>query len=455
MSLLQRLVLLCVLIEAPLATWLITERLYRPLPPLPDLTGYNPYTAQQLVDLLRQVDPDNAVDWADLGDAYLAHGFFPESESCFRIAVELAPGDAELRYRWALSLSSMGRMENAKQQLAEALATGFERPADCWYLIGRLELRQERPDEARKAFEQARPLIAARYELAKLDARSGNPTAAIDELSQVSLELPNAFRPHWLRAHAELALGHAAAAANHFDLAEVCTSQLPTPTHAFRKHVLAKFEAHSITALVNRGLELVNARQFAQADELLETAMGSYWDADVEDLRASITQHRGDLKQHVQQLQAIVERDGADSYRMWRSGLALAASDRLEEAVKAHREAVSLNTDPQSIDSLEQIADAYQRLGDSAQSQRYAARFRCAVGRRLFQETRLVESRATLAQSVQLNDDHAPAWFYLGEAERFLGNSGAAMDAYRRCLGLDPGHGRAIAARDRLTANER
>jgi len=450
MSRTQILLLLLISVEVAGGGWLLAGRLYRPLPPVPDLTGYNPYTSQQLVALAKQVNPDAAEDWANLGDAYLAHGFFPESESCLRRAVELTSDDASLKYRWALTLSSMGRLDDAKQRLHDALDGGHARPADCWYLIGRDCLRQERVEEARAAFQQAGELPAARFELAKLDVRSGRAEAARPILEQVEAELPNAHRPHLLRAQAESMLGNDAMAASYRDLSEVCSGQLPTPTHEFRTHILATFDRYSVAKLVGSAAELRGNRRGDQAETLLREAMGAYWDQDVEDLRATLALDRGDLTSHLQQLEAIVERDGPDSYRLWRLGVALSTANQLDAAAEAFRAAATLDTDAQAIDSLEQLSIIYGRLGDRAQANRYAARLRYAMGMQLFRQTKLVEARAALRESVRIDDEYPHAWFYLGEIGRYMSDLPAARDAYDRCLELNPDHGRALDARGRL-----
>jgi len=442
--------LLLVSIEMLVGGWAVSRHLYRPRPPIPDLTEYNPYTSQQITDLAEQVDPDTATDWADLADVYLAHGLFPESESCFRRAVELKPRDAELLYRWGFCLSSMGQLEEARQRLRDALTAGYDPPADCWYLIGRTELRSEHVEEALAAFEQASKLAAARFELAKVDVRAGRAEAGISILTQLATELPNAFRPHLLRAQAEAMLGNDSVAANYLDLAEVCSAQLPTPTHEFRKRILATLDSHSVTELVNRSIELLDSRQVDQADALLQTAVGSYWDADVEDVRASVELHRGNLREHRQQLEAIAEQDGMDSYRMWRIGLALSAADQPADAAQAHLAAVTLNTDARANDSLEQLAIVYQKLGDHQHANHYAARFRFSVAMQLFRQAKLIEARSVLRQSVGTDDKYPHTWFYLGEIERYLGNTETASGAYSRCLELAPDYGRAVAARERI-----
>ncbi|MBC8001709.1 MAG: tetratricopeptide repeat protein [Opitutaceae bacterium] len=42
--------------------------------------------------------------------------------------------------------------------------------------------------------------------------------------------------------------------------------------------------------------------------------------------------------------------------------------------------------------------------------------------------------------------DHAHTWFYLGEIRRLQGDKPAAEAAYRRCLAVNPDHGRALQA---------
>jgi len=49
-----------------------------------------------------------------------------------------------------------------------------------------------------------------------------------------------------------------------------------------------------------------------------------------------------------------------------------------------------------------------------------------------------------------LDDGHAHTWFYLGETRRLLGDTAGAELAYRRCLQVNPDHGRALQGLERL-----
>src|SRR5262249_35642463 len=122
-----------------------------PTPPVGELSYLDPLAAEQVRDLIQNCrSPD---DWARLGEAYLAFGYFPEAEACNRVAAEGGPGwhwqraaggaRAEHAYDWAFALERLGRLEEANRGYELALRLGHSRPGDCWYFIGRNWLRQE------------------------------------------------------------------------------------------------------------------------------------------------------------------------------------------------------------------------------------------------------------------------------------------------------------------------
>lgn len=87
--------------------------------------------AKQEADAALDIDPDNADAWAGLGYWHMCHLRLEESTDAYATAVRLAPGHADLRALYALSLTFAERPEEA---IREAQAAMNLNPLDPgWY----------------------------------------------------------------------------------------------------------------------------------------------------------------------------------------------------------------------------------------------------------------------------------------------------------------------------------
>jgi Tfp pilus assembly protein PilF len=91
------------------------------------------------------------------------------------------------------------------------------------------------------------------------------------------------------------------------------------------------------------------------------------------------------------------------------------------------------------------LALYYEKKGDKDASRRHRAETYREAGIAAFWKRNLPDARVTLERAVELEPGLVGAWFYLGEANRLLGLTATARQAYRRCLELNPDHGRAQA----------
>jgi Flp pilus assembly protein TadD len=67
-----------------------------------------------------QGDPKNLKAQANLAGTFLAMHRYSEASDAFGRAVALSPDDPDLRTNLAIALQNMGRVDEAKQALAEA-----------------------------------------------------------------------------------------------------------------------------------------------------------------------------------------------------------------------------------------------------------------------------------------------------------------------------------------------
>ncbi len=97
----------------------------------------------------------------------------------------------------------------------------------------------------------------------------------------------------------------------------------------------------------------------------------------------------------------------------------------------------------------DKIAKAYSKLGNEAAARQHLGLAEYERGKQSWLTNDMAQARIHFQAAVADATDFAHAWYYLGETERILGRSQAALDAYQKCLEVDPNHGRAWEASQR------
>lgn len=438
--------ILAVLLMIELA--IIGSMALRPLPPeppWPDTSGYNPYTVKRLRETWEGSDRTSPDAWLELSDTFLAHGFYPEAEACARRGVELKPEDSGLRVRWGFCLSAMGQVELALAQYELAHAIGYPQPQELSYLIGREHLRGERTAAARQAFEQAEPLAAASYELAKLDLRAGDPSAAIKRLQRITEEYPNAFMIHWLRSQAEDQLGNRQAAEDYQLISLLNRQLLPSPVDGFRERYLAQLKRHALSEFVEQQRALVEAGQARQVEGLIEPMRSVHFEPQLEDLQANVDAALGNQPQRIARLEKIIELDGASTYRCWRLAVAYADAGRYREAIDLLKTGLRLDGRDMVRESRETLIELYERTDDLGRARFHVSRLFAWEGEQALGDAKMGLALEKLTAAVQIDPSFADAWYELAIVEGLLGHREQQLKAYEQCVTADPLHGRAQA----------
>ena len=116
-----------------------------------------------------------------------------------------------------------------------------------------------------------------------------------------------------------------------------------------------------------------------------------------------------------------------------------------ELALEAWKQGIDINSDKSARDCCKRLADHY---GDRPNEEKKSL-FYQAIGAELYakegillEEFKLANQQASLA--VKFNPSSAEAFYLLGRSELGLGMTDAASRAFRRCLELEPTHGRSL-----------
>ena len=316
--------------ELLVAGYVIVGRVNRPVPPQPDLRSADAITAAELRTLSENCQ--NAGDWAKLGEAYLATGYFPEGEACMRKANELDRVNSDYQFKHAFALDRLGMIEDANRQYESAVRT-HSRKGDCWYYIGRNYLRQEKAGPAAEAFARAGNLPGARYELAVLWAREGKLAEADAEAARLANEFPYAYPPASLRYRIALARNDRAAADGFADQFARRPRQLPNPYETEVKWIFGLDDGMGRARLFRDAGREAGDGRLAVAESKLREALNARWEPEVADRLAEVVFLSGAREEAYRILTDAVARGGPSFHLLWRLGQAEEALGRTAQAL--------------------------------------------------------------------------------------------------------------------------
>ncbi len=411
-------------------------------PPI-DPRFVDPLAVQEMEAAARCRTPEA---WAKLAEEYLATGYFPQAEACYRQSLQQRGGHVETVFRHAFTLERLGRIEEAIAAYEQAAALGHPRPADVRYYVAKCHLRLGRDADAATIWTQLPDVPIARYELAVYYWRTGQYDAAERLAMALDREFPTSYPPAGLLHRIALMRGDAAAAARWADTFAYRSQPLPTPFDHEVSWIFATANSIGSDRYFRDAGRAYQVGQWAEAERLLRQALAAGWSPEMADRLAEVQYLQGDPAAARRALQEVVEQDGPTWEVLWRLGQAYAATGQPQEALQLWKRAAAWATGRYAAELLKDLADWYEhrQQPEKAKSYRVHALVREAVGH--LDDGQPQAARPLLQQAVQLDPAAATAWFFLGEAERLAHNPQAARAAYRRCLELQPHHGRAAEA---------
>ena len=436
---------LIVVVELIAAAVVIERRMTRPLPPMPNLERLDPLTAEDLKNLREAARGNSSESWRELAEAYMAFGYLPEAEACYRVAAEWDPASFRVQYGWAYCLERLGRTAEAIDQFAKAVKLADdELSATCHYHAGRCYLREESLAEAEAEFRKIPDFPPAALQLARILIRSGRAEEAIPLLERLDAGFPGAIRPLQLRAAAERELGRTAEAADYVFRAERGTDTLPVADHA---EFLAPIRfQYGIWRELAVGARLRQSGNSAAAAEHFRRLADRVDDRSAHQLitaRAEIELALGNPQIAVDLLNQLEESGSVTPETLLLLGDGLARLGRPEEARRAWERALQMRY---TAGAHARLAKFHRERGAEQPALRHEARALHGAGVDAFRRDDLTTALRLLTQAVELDPDLDYTWYYLGDTRRARRENPQAVECYRRCLTLNPAHGRAAQA---------
>ena len=425
-----------------------------PLPEVP-WDQLDPAVAAEIRVIEDSLNPRQAADWSEMGDVYRTFGLFPQASHCYGKASALQPENPYNAYTWAICRELMGEIRPAIELFQRAKA-GFDvatgdpnAPAFSAYSslnIGQCLLKEGRLVNAEQALKEALPLPKAGLLLGRIFARTGRAGEATTILSDVLKEYPDDLTANLLMSYAEAELGRGTSALDYRERALRGSPIIPVwdiTYPAIRK----RRENMGTLGWFARSQAMLAKGNLAGAMEESKRALDTLWTEDYALLLARQHLIKGDVPAALTLVTNCFKTVGASPGSLGILGSALAQSGKADEARSAWKQACDMGGDFHA-----EIAELLEKSGlkDAAAMERGLALF--VRGKSAFLRNDLSGALRDLEPAAKAAPESAIVWFYLAEARRFTGERDGARDAYERCLKLQPNHGRAFAALQKLPA---
>lgn len=428
-------------VELGVGSYFVVRHVAEPSPPMPDLIHVDPVAADEIRALAAACR--TPAQWAELGEVFLATGYFPEAEACLRVASGRSPTNADLAFQHALALERLGRLDEANAANETAVARGLARPGDAWYFVGRNHLRLGAVEAATAAYRKAGSQAGARYELALLDAEAGRRDEAEAAARRLADEYTDAYPPVGLSYRLALTRGDRPTADRLADEFTRRPRVLPTPFDAVVNRVFGLAQRVGQDGLFVAAGRDLRAGRLDAAEAKLRAALDAGWYPDLADSLAEVLAAKQRHEEAARLLDEAVVRGRPSFELLWRSGQGQAALGRMDAAVAAWERAAVISTGPAATELYRDLASHYDRAGVPDKGKAFATRADLAAATDALAAKKPAEAVAAAGRATARTPDVAAAWFLLGEAQRTQGRAAEARAAYERCLALDPDHGRA------------
>lgn len=423
-----------------------------PLPEVP-WEQLDAAVAAEIRELEERLNPRLAADWSEMGDTYRTFGLFPQASHCYAKAAELAPENPYNLYTWAVCRELMGEIRPAMELFQQAKA-GFDRAsgdkdapafaAYCSLSLGQCHIKIGDLKNAEAALNEAIDLPKAGLLLGRILARTGRAAEATAILGDVLKDYPNDLTANLLMSYAQAEIGRGTLALDYKERALRGSPLIPVwdiTYPAIRK----RRDSMGTLALYARSQSLQAKGDLAGAMRDSRNALDLLWTEDFALLLARQHLLKGDIPTALTLVTNCFGNVGVGPESLGVLGSALAQSGKAEEARAAWKLAGEMGGEFHA-----EIAEALEKSGqmEAAAVERGLAQF--TKGKAAFLRNDLPAALRELEPAAKAAPNSAIVWFYLAETRRFLGEPASAKEAYERCLKLQPDHGRAIAALQKL-----
>ena len=183
------------------------------------------------------------------------------------------------------------------------------------------------------------------------------------------------------------------------------------------------------------------------AEKALRAALAADWHPQIADQLAVSVFMLGRPSEAADFLAEAVARGGPEPFILWRLGEAYATQGQMAKAREVWERSARLMTGHRGQGLWDAMAGLAERDGDRERAKAFRARALLDAGVEQLNEGRPGPAAQLLTEAVGLDPGLAAGWYYLGEIALARRQPADAAAGYRKCLAINPDHGRAIRAR--------
>jgi tetratricopeptide (TPR) repeat protein len=408
--------------------------------------------AEEIREMEKRLQPENASSWAELAARYRTFGLFPQAEYCYRQVDKLAPKDRSYLYYWAECFDLMGQTQEATKRYSQSIREGISSPLGpqtasyCWLNVGQDHLREGNVPAATDALRKALSLPKAKFLLSRVLIRSGRAKEAVVLLDDLLRESPGMVEYNQMKSWAEAELDDPDAAQEFYERSLRSRQELSKRDPTYQE-VLKRRKSIGSQSWHERSLQVESQGKLQEALEWSRKAVQAFWAEDRVQQLAKLEFLTGHPKEAIALAEDCAERVGASAKTLDIIGV---SSIQLGDRAKAqHVWEQATQLEPTS-NLYWKLAELQRLAGNIQQMRKYQALEQFQIGKEAWLTNDLNTAREHFEKAASLFDGHAHTWFYLGETRRILGDAVGAEAAYQRCLLINPDHGRAIRGLERL-----
>lgn len=450
---LQRLLLLLITGELLVCGFHAVQRLTERLPVLPVVAFDDPLLKADFTALAEAARTGDSGDWQLLGEGLLGQGFYGEAELAFRRAVELDSQNGIAQFSVAFCVDRTGRVEASTQEYQRAAemtppsSSPIGSREHCLYQVGRNALRLEQLPSAEQIFHEILAFTPAAYQYSKLLTRSGRSAEALTEIDKVLNKSPLSLKFRSLQLHALEDLGRLTEIADAarqlerskyefpIDLSSNFVEPLSQRLGIHREmeacqQLLASGDMDAVARKLNELLVLLEPTTHPQKFRLRQSLI------EVEFQRKNADQ----MLASIAQLQAA-GLSNADLLQMEGAAYSLQGDKQRALALWLRAARQSPNVPLHQI-----LARHYDDLGDSANRDQHLGQAALLTTKMHYGSNQLEAAQLSVREAQRYLPENDQVWFYSAEINQALGHLSEALADYRRCVELNPGHGRALRA---------
>lgn len=420
-----------------------------PLPefPVADLTLIaDRVTIDTLTKMPQELDHRNPAHWKQLGEYYLAFGYYPQAEFCFLTTSRLSPHDDSLLLLRAVSLDRLGNKREAIDLYRQAIEKNVRDAGNFRIRIAHCLLAEGNVSAAMNELEAMGEDPVARLIRSRLLIRSGHAREAQTLLEGLQRDLPNNVEPFSMYGWAAEELGDNQTAISYQNRSLRARENM-AHNPLIRQEDIYLRRQHSYYAFQLRSIELEAAGRDDEARAACREAVRAMWDEDVVRSYAVLEINLGQPQTAIELLKDAIQRVGASAATLDALGEAWNRAGNTAQAREVWLRACEM----QATASIhEKLARSFIEIGDMSCGEWHRGLAEYERGKQAWLDNRVLDAQKLFRSATQRAPAHASSWYYLGETQRLTGEEQAAIDSFKQCLKIDPSHGRSWHAMQRM-----